>query len=84
MKVPHLAGVSKEFVLIGWVLRKRSVFILYFTHSHLFNENKLLTHTLQGAVLSRYSLGLGNEVPVETCRAATDETVGRSRPKLAS
>ncbi len=66
VKVPHLAGVSKEFVLIGWVLRKRSVFILYFTHSHLFNENKLLTHTLQGAVLSRYSLGLGNEVPVET------------------
>ena len=58
--------VRKEFVLIGCVLRKRSVFILYFTHSHLFNENKLLTHTLQGAVLSRYSLGLGNEVPVET------------------
>ena len=39
--------VSKEFVLIGCVLRKRSVFILYFTHPHLFNENKLRTHTLQ-------------------------------------
>ena len=39
--------MSKEFVLIGCVLRKRSVFILYFTHPHLFNENKLLTHTLQ-------------------------------------
>ena len=37
--------VSKEFVLIGCVLRKRSVFILYFTHPHLFNENKLRTHT---------------------------------------
>ena len=37
--------VSKEFVLIGYVLRKRSVFILYFTHPHLFNENKLRTHT---------------------------------------
>ena len=46
--------VSKEFVLIGCVLRKRSVFILYFTHPHLFNENKLRTHTKQGAVLSRY------------------------------
>ena len=42
--------VSKEFVLIGYVLRKRSVFILYFTHPHLFNENKLRTHTRQGAV----------------------------------
>ena len=42
-----LLGVSKEFVLIGCVLRKRSVFILYFTHPHLFNENKLRTHTLQ-------------------------------------
>ena len=41
-----LLGVSKEFVLIGCVLRKRSVFILYFTHPHLFNENKLRTHTL--------------------------------------
>ena len=40
--------VSKEFVLIGCVLRKRSVFILYFTHPHLFNENKLRTHTLLG------------------------------------
>ena len=40
-----LLGVSKEFVLIGCVLRKRFVFILYFTHPHLFNENKLLTHT---------------------------------------
>ena len=40
-----LLGVSKEFVLIGCVLRKRSVFILYFTHPHLFNENKLRTHT---------------------------------------
>ena len=30
----------------------------------------------QRAVHSRYSLGLGNEVP--------DETFGRSRPKLAS
>ena len=37
--------VSKEFVLIGCVLRKRSVFILYFTHPHLYNENKLRTHT---------------------------------------
>ena len=37
--------VSKEFVLIGCVLRMRSVFILYFTHPHLFNENKLRTHT---------------------------------------
>ena len=43
-----LLGVSKEFVLIGCVLRKRSVFILYFTHPHLFNENKLRTHTLLG------------------------------------
>ena len=42
--------VSKEFVLIGCVLRKRSVFILYFTHPHLFNENKLRTHTLQSKV----------------------------------
>ena len=42
-----LAGVSKEFVLIGCVLRKKSVFILYFTHTHLFNENELRTHTLQ-------------------------------------
>ena len=50
-----LLDVSKEFVLIGCVFRKRSVFILYFTHPHLFNENKLLTHTKQGAVLSRYS-----------------------------
>ena len=40
-----LLGVSKEFVLIGCVLRKRSVFIIYFTHPHLFNENKLRTHT---------------------------------------
>ena len=40
-----LLGVSKEFVLIGCVLRKRSVFILYFTHPHLFYENKLRTHT---------------------------------------
>ena len=48
---PCLQGVSKEFVLIGCVLRKRSVFILYFTHPHLFNENKLRTHTKQGAVL---------------------------------
>ena len=40
-----LLDVSKEFVLIGCVLRKRSVFILYFTHPHLFNENKLRTHT---------------------------------------
>ena len=40
-----LLGVSKEFVLIGCVLRKRFVFILYFTHPHLFNENKLRTHT---------------------------------------
>ena len=32
------------------MLRKRSVFILYFTHSHLFNENKLLTHTLHSKV----------------------------------
>ena len=40
-----LLGVSKEFVLIGCVLRKRSVFILYFTHPHLFNEYKLRTHT---------------------------------------
>ena len=48
VKVPHLAlqGVSKEFVLIGCVLRKRSVFILYFTRPHLFNENKLRTFTL--------------------------------------
>ena len=63
-----LLGVSKEFVLIGCVLRKRSVFILYFTHPHLFNENKLRTHTLQSkvryfhvtpipSVLSRYPLG---------------------------
>ena len=44
--VPHLACVSTEFVLIGCVLRKRSVFTLYFTHPHLFNENKLRTHTL--------------------------------------
>ena len=44
---PCLQGVSKEFILIGCVLRKRSVFILYFTHPHLFNENKLRTHTLQ-------------------------------------
>ena len=36
-----------EFVLIGCVLRKRSVFIPYFTHPHIFNENKLRTHTLQ-------------------------------------
>ena len=40
-----LLGVSKEFVLIGCMLRKRFVFILYFTHPHLFNENKLRTHT---------------------------------------
>ena len=39
--------MSKEFVLIGCVLRKRSVVILYFTHPLLFNENKLRTHTLQ-------------------------------------
>ena len=45
-----LPGVSTEFVLIGWVLRKRSVFILYFTHSHLFNENEHLTHTLRSKV----------------------------------
>ena len=45
-----LLGVSMEFVLIGWVLRKRSVFILYFTHPHFFNENKLRTHTLQSKV----------------------------------
>ena len=55
---PCLQGGSKEFVLIGCVLRKRSVFILYFTHPHLFNENKLLTHTKQGAVLSRCSIAL--------------------------
>ena len=78
--------VSKEFVLIGYVLRKRSVFILYFTHPHLFNENKLRTHTLQSKV--RYfhvtPLALGTKFPLKPGRAATDETVGRSRPKLAS
>ena len=45
--LPKDCDVSKEFVLIGCELRKRSVFILYFTHPHLFNENKLRTHTLQ-------------------------------------
>ena len=78
--------VSKEFVLIGCVLRKRSVFILYFTHPHLFNENKLRTHTLQSKV--RYfhvtPLTLGTKFPLKPGRAATDETVGRLRPKLAS
>ena len=44
---PCLQRVSKKFVLIGCVLRKKSMFILYFTHPHLFNENKLRTHTLQ-------------------------------------
>ena len=44
---PCSQGVSKEFILIGCVLRKRSVFIPYFTHPHIFNEYKLLTHTLQ-------------------------------------
>ena len=45
-----LQGVSKKFVLIGCVLRKRYVFILYFTHPHLFNENELRTHTLHSKV----------------------------------
>ena len=81
VKVPHLAcqGVSTEFVLIGCVLRKRSVFILYFIHPHLFNENKLRTHTLQSKV--RYfhvtPLALGTKFPLKPGRAATDETVGR-------
>ena len=81
-----LQGVSKKFVLIFCVLRKRSVFILYFTHPHLFNENKLRTHTLQSKV--RYfhgtPLALVTKFPLKPGRAATDETVGRLRPKLAS
>ena len=76
--------VSKEFVLIGCVLRKRSVFILYFTHSHLFNENKLLTHTSKVRYFHVTPLALGTKFPLKPGRAATDETVGRSRPKLAS
>ena len=61
VKVPHLAlqGVSTEFVLIGCVLRKRSVFILYFTHpTFSMRTNSVLTSQSlgkQGAVLSRYS-----------------------------
>ena len=70
-----LLGVSKEFVLIGCVLRKRFVFILYFTHPHLFNENKLRTHTskvryfhvtLIPSVLSRYSISFFNENKLRT------------------
>ena len=78
--------VSKEFVLIGCVLRKRSVFILYFTHPHLFNENNLRTHTLQSKVRDFHvtPLALGTKFPLKPGRAATDETVGRLRPKLAS
>ena len=85
VKVPHLAlqGVSTEFVLIGCVLRKRSVFILYFTHPHLFNENKLRTHKLQSKV--RYfhvtPLALGKKFPMKPGRAATDETVRRTAHK---
>ena len=63
--------VSKEFVLIGCVLRKRSVFILYFTHPHLFNENKLRTHDTTlgqarcGTYLSNENLGFihANNIP---------------------
>ena len=71
--------MRREFVLIGCVLRKRSVFFLYFTHPHLFNENKLRTHTLHSKV--RYfhvtPLALGTKCPLKPGRAATDETVGR-------
>ena len=78
-----LLGVSKEFVLIGCVLRKRSVFILYFTHRHLFNENKLRTHTLQArcGTFTLLHLALGTKFPLRPGRAATDETVGRAAHK---
>ena len=33
--------------LLAGCFRMVTVFILYFTHPHLFNENKLRTHTLQ-------------------------------------
>ena len=70
-KYRTLLGVSKEFVLIGCVLRKWSVFILYFTLPHLFNENKLRTHDTTlgqarcGTYLSNENLGFihANNIP---------------------
>ena len=55
-----LQGVSKEFVLIGCVLRK-SLCLSYTLHTLTFTmrTNSVLTPCKQGAVLSRYSDSLG-------------------------
>ena len=60
------------------VCLERDLCLSYTLHTLTFSmrTNSVLTPCKQGAVLSCYSLGRGNEVP--------DETVGRSRPKPAS
>ena len=73
---PHVASNVRYVTHLG-VLR---------TPSSPLNENELRTHTLHSKV--RYfhvtPLALGTKFPLKPGRAATDETVGRSRPKLAS
>ena len=52
---------------------------------HFQREQTPYSHLAkQGAVLSRYSMALGTKFPLKSGRAATDEIVGRLRPKLAS
>ena len=76
-----LLGVSKEFVLIGCGLRKRSVFILYFTHPHLFNENKLRTHTLQSKV--RYFHVTPLAFSMRTNSVLTSQSLGKQGAVLS-
>ena len=69
VKVPHLAckvWVRSLFSLKRWGCVKYRINTDLFLSTQPMSTNSLLTPCKQGAVLSRYSLGLGNDVSVET------------------